>query len=448
MAAIRASEIDQKIKMARAGCQSADYRMESARGLWLRISALGVASWSLVYRTKGDPTLTLRRYKLGRYPEIGAAAASERARALMGQIEGGYDPQRAVRDKATLDVDGGSEPISVGQAADAFLAAKSDRRSIKNMRQMLVSNLVARHGTLPITALTRDHVIDIHDAIAQTNRLRAADNTFSTIRSFLSYCHKERQWVSTNVASGISLKQKAGQGRRDRTLTADEMRILWRLLHQDAGLSWAMRGIIKLALLLGQRVGEIAGMHRSEVDVEANGIGMVWIIPASRMKAGRPQVLRLPPLCREIVSEALQRTSGPVLFHSRGGQAFRSSVIAHAMARIQRPTDFRTKDGKPNPVKMHDLRRTVATGLQHIGVNNDTVKLVLAHAPLGVTEQVYAKSDRCREVHAALTRWQLTIMQIIDDNADPFSFHSEDALAIEERILGERSRPAMARSIL
>ncbi len=143
----------------------------------------------------------------------------------------------------------------------------------------------------------------------------------------------------------------------------------------------------------------------------------------------------------------LDAPESAVLFHSRGGDAFRSSAIAHAMARIQQRTDFRAKDGEPNPVKMHDLRRTVATGLQHIGVNNDTVKLVLAHAPLGVTEQVYAKSDRCREVHAALTRWQLTIMQIIDDNADPFSFHSEDALAIEERILGDRSRSAKARSI-
>ncbi len=284
MAAIRASEIDQKIKMAQAGRRAADYRMESARGLWLRISASGVASWSLVYRAKGDPTLTLRRHKLGRYPEFGAAAASERARALMGQIDGGYDPRRAVRDKAIVDRE--SEAISVGQAVDAFLAAKADRRSIKNMRQMLVAHLVARHDTLPITALTRDHVIKIHDAIAQTNRLRAADNTFSTIRSFLSYCHKERQWVPTNVAAGISLKQKAGHGRRERTLTAEEIRVLWRLLHQSEGLSWAMREVMKLALLLGQRVGEVAGMRRSELDVEGNGIGMVWIDPSYTHEGG------------------------------------------------------------------------------------------------------------------------------------------------------------------
>ncbi len=446
MTAIKASEIDHKIRVAKALGKAADYRLESTRGLWLRISASGIASWSLVYRTKSSSKLC--RWKIGRLAEIGTAEASERARRLLGQIDNGFDP-KAANQTLALEQRRRAEAVTVRQAVEAFLAAKADKRSISNMRAMLMNSLVARHGDMLLEDLTADHVTNIHDGIAAAGKLRAADNTFSTIRSCLSYCHKKRKWLAQNVASGISLKQGSKDGRRHRTLSAEEIRVLWQQLdHITLGRSWQMRAIMRSALLLGQRANEVAGMRRDELEIEGNGSSIVWIIPASRMKAGRAQVLRLPPLARKIVVDAMRRTNGPVLFPSRSGQPFRTTAIAHAMARLQAQLNFRTKDGRPDPIKMHDLRRTLATGLQHIGVPNDTVKLILAHAPLGVTEQVYAKSDRCREVHAALTRWQLTISQIVEEGADPFSFHSEDALALEARILGAKPLPSLAAKVV
>jgi integrase len=360
MTIIRASEIDQRIRAAKALGRAAEHRLESARGLWLRISGSGVASWSLVYRTRSSSKLC--RWKIGRLNEIGAAEASERARRLLGQIDNGFDP-KAGKEALAKENRRRAEAITVRQAVDAFLMAKADKRSIGNMRAMLMNSLVARHGDMLLEDVTADHVTNIHDAIAAAGKLRAADNTFSTIRSCLSYCHKKRKWLARNVACGISLKQGSKDGKRHRTLSAEEIRIFWRELnHGTEGRSWQMGAIMRLALLLGQRANEVAGLRRDELDIEANGSSIVWIIPASRMKPGRAQVLRLPPLARKIVIDAMRRENGPVLFPARSGQPFRTTSIAHAMSRLQAQLSFRGKDGRPDPIKMHDLRRTLATG--------------------------------------------------------------------------------------
>jgi hypothetical protein len=115
----------------------------------------------------------------------------------------------------------------------------------------------------------------------------------------------------------------------------------------------------------------------------------------------------------------------------------RASSISHQMAKLQDGLGFKDANGEPSPITMHDLRRTMATGLQHLGVNMDVIKAAIAHtADSDVTSAHYAQSDLAREVREALTRWQATITQMVRGN-DPFAFHAEDAAEMERRLLGQ-----------
>ena len=82
-------------------------------------------------------------------------------------------------------------------------------------------------------------------------------------------------------------------------------------------------------------------------------------------------------------------------------------------------------------------RRTMATGMQNLGVSPDAIKAVLAHTPTGdVTHTHYAQSTLAREMREALTRWQSAVAQMVRGD-DPFAFQAEDAAEMERRILGD-----------
>lgn len=76
---------------------------------------------------------------------------------------------------------------------------------------------------------------------------------------------------------------------RDRVLTADDIKTMWAALI-EADMRESTRRILRLCLVRGQRIGEIAGMVRSELDL----IRDLWTIPGTRTKNGRDHVV---PLC-------------------------------------------------------------------------------------------------------------------------------------------------------
>jgi len=167
---------------------------------------------------------------------------------------------------------------------------------------------------------------------------------------------------------------------------------------------------------------------------------MLWTIPAERMKAKRVHILPLPPMARQIISEALADATAPHIFAMKSGKPPITTSMSHAMSKLQPLLGFTDANGDPSPVKLHDLRRTMATGMQHLGVNFDVVKAVLAHTQLDdVTRAHYAQSALGLEVREALTKWQAAVTQMVRGE-DPFAFRAEDAAEMERRILGQDQR--------
>jgi integrase len=323
--------------------------------------------------------------------------------------------------------------MTVAEAVEGYLLARSNKRSVRWIRLLLQANLVKRHGALPVADFTRAKFDVIRDRIKKDSP-STADMVGKFVCALLHWC-KRQGHVTENVAAGFERALAKGEGVRERKLTAGEVRALWLLLDQpNASLSVPMRRIIRLGLLLGQRANEIAGMRRSEVSADLR----FWTAPKERMKAGRVHILPLPPMARAIIAEALAEATGPLLFPSPRKKAqFPTTTVSHAMSELRMFLRFKNVDGEPNPVNYHDFRRTLAVGVQQRGASIDVVKAILAHSrSADMTRERYAQSDLCRDVIKALVQWQADVTAMVRGE-DPLAFDARDADAIERAILGE-----------
>jgi integrase len=410
--------------------KACNYRIEGERGLWLRVSAGGAASWSLLYRVKG--LSRLQRYGLGRYPDVSVKMARDAASRWRGLVGTGEDPREMIRQRRVEEV-ARNERMTIAEAVEGYLLARANMRSVDWVRQLLKANLVETHGALAVADFTRAQFDAIRDHIKK-DRPTLADMVGKFVCALLNWCKKQGH-VTDNVAAGFERALGKGEGVRKRRLTAAEVRALWLLLEQpNIGLSVAMRRIIRLGLLLAQRANEIAGIRRSEVSADLRFL----TIPKERMKAGRIHILPLPPMARTIIAEALADASGALLFPSPRKKAqFPTTMISQTMADLQKHLHFKDADGEPDPAKFHDFRRTLAVGVQQRGASIDVVKAILAHSTSAdLTRERYAQSDLCRDVTKALVQWQADVAAMVRGE-DPLAFDAKDADAIEREILGE-----------
>jgi integrase len=179
-------------------------------------------------------------------------------------------------------------------------------------------------------------------------------------------------------------------------------------------MSVASRLVLKLALVTGQRVGEVAGAEQRELNPKQ----AEWVIPSSRSKNGREHAVPLSKLAMDLFKEALRLGETKYVFPSRPrsktvvrDQALASAGVSHAMA------DNLEKLGlKNNPATPHDLRRTVATHLAGMGIGENIVARVLNHASeisKTITGSVYIRHSFTEEKRRALESWAIELDRIV-----------------------------------
>jgi integrase len=192
--------------------------------------------------------------------------------------------------------------------------------------------------------------------------------------------------------------------------------------------------------LTGCRLNEVAGMRRSELSDD----GTVWTIPGERTKNRRTHVVPLPPMARTLIATA--STAGDLVFTTDGAHpvAIGSKIKRRLDAKMKLLKLFeganghpakaieelkrwasspkgkaaiadRTLDGKILSWRVHDLRRTCATGMAEIGIAPHIVEAALNHvsgAKAGVAG-TYNRAAYAPEKKAALGRWAAHIEHLL-----------------------------------
>ena len=247
-----------------------DYFDETVPGLALRVTEHGHRSWCFHFRAPGDGKRA--RATIGTYPATSLATARGKAIEARQHVEAGQDPRRVLAGQ-------GAAGMTLAGLVDAYLAdpEKAALRSRDEIARRLRKNVVPIIGGVKATELRRRHARTVTDPILRRGSKVEATRVFEDLRAVVRWS-VENEYLEANPLDGMS--KPAESTSSNRVLTDDEIRTLWNGLPKAMARSVDCQRIIKLCLVTAQRVGEVAGMTRAELDLKARE----WRLPSDRTK--------------------------------------------------------------------------------------------------------------------------------------------------------------------
>jgi integrase len=158
--------------------------------------------------------------------------------------------------------------------------------------------------------------------------------------------------------------------------------------------------------LLGLRRSEVAKATWSEIDLGKK----IWVIPAKRTKSNAPHAVPLSADAMKVL-EALPRfNEGDFIFSLKFG---RKPVNAFSRAKHIFDKALKVELGtKPNHFVIHDIRRTVRTGLSALPVSDLVRELVIGHTKPGL-HKVYDQYSYLNEKRHCLELWAARLRDIV-----------------------------------
>lgn len=364
-----------------------DYFDEKNPGFGLRVSHGGKRAWILLYRRKGDPRK--RRLTLGEYPALSLADARERMREILVERDRGADPatEKQLEKKAA----------TFEQVALEYLErhAKANKRTWEEDERILRKDVLPGWGWRKAHEIKRADVLQLLDSIHERGAPIQANRTLALVRKIFNWAIS-RDLVEMNPCAQV--KRVANEQQRDRVLSEDEIKKVWRACEAEAP---AFAALFKLRLLTAQRGGEVETMRWPDLDLNAGW----WTIPADRAKNGLSHRVPLSAPALELLRAQRERSSDqPWVFPSRQRAVGHVVTSRHAAERIKQNSGV---DFTP-----HDLRRTAASYMTGMGISRLVVSKILNHVETGVT-RVYDRHGYDSEKRQALDSWGKRLMALI-----------------------------------
>jgi integrase len=419
-----------------------------AAGLRLCIWPSGKKSWAMRFRrpsgehaklTLGPLDLTARETSAA--PVIGQPLSLTEARALAAEVNrqraAGIDvAARHVQEKKRRAA-ASDEPTTFEAVARRFAEehALKNRSGRVNTARVLGLQYPKEKGGEPtvikggLADRWRDRSVadvdagDCYGAIAEavrsgvpglkTARKGARDSRGRAVAAALSklfswaVAHRLR---ASNPCTGVFKPPKAEP--RHRVLTDGEIKKVWAAFDR---VGHPFGTVAKLLLLTGQRRAEVSGLRWSELSEDR----AVWNLPAARTKNKKPHTIPLPAAARDVIASVPKIVGQDLLFSKTGetavsGWSKAKRVIDAAPSKAKRAIDADPSVALPE-WRVHDLRRTAASGMQKLGVRSEVVERALNHvsgAYAGVAG-VYQRDPMTKEVSAALELWANHVVSVV-----------------------------------
>jgi integrase len=356
-------------------------------GLIVRILPGGSRSFYYLYRPVGGGRLATQRWlKLGAFPALGLTDARSAARVSTGLVAKEEDPaaRRAEEKRKTRAT------LAVLLAEDGPYELHLKERGLVNIKTALSSlrRGLKTHMAADVAALSRNDYVTAIDALTKVGKRGAAGDLRKYARSFAEWA-VEQGLTKFNPLAGLRAPSRTRQQRlqasesKGRGLTDTELVDVWRTAQamQDRSergesVSGSFGGLVQLALLTGMRRGELSQLQRDrhlltgDRAVEDHGINGERIhLPKTITKTAADHDVPLTPLMRAVIA-AQPRVTNPLLFPSRVTSG-RLKGWTKLVGQLQRDSGVK--------VEMHDLRRTVRTLMDRLGVDEHVGEIAIGH---------------------------------------------------------------------
>jgi integrase len=410
---------------------------DTQRGLAVRVTASGGRTYLCQYTLHGQKW----RVPLGSCSALSLADARDAAAAIMGDVARGRNPvadrkaaaaaERAkrARDRLTLRVlidDWHRLHLAGRRASYAAEAVRALHSAFADALDDAAEDLDRGGVVHALDALTRRRGKGGRDkpkGTAMTGRTAAYG------RAAFGWAVK-RGAVRANPFADLPIAKTAGK--RERVLSDEELGEIWRAAG-DAPSPYG--SIVRLLILTGQRRGEVAGMTWGELSDDLAS----WTMPGERTKNGAAHMVPLSAAARDLARTLLptaanegkraiadRRARGALVLPGAAGTTFGGWSKAKAAldkaivaARAKAAATTRKSTIPLVPWSVHDLRRTLATGLQRLGIRLEVTEAVLNHisGSRGGIAGVYQRHDWAAEKRAALDAWAAHVLSTVEGRA-------------------------------
>jgi integrase len=384
-------------------------------GLYLVVQPSGTRSFALRYRH----ICRTRNMTLGRWPAFSLGDAREAARAALRAVAKGRDPagekRQAKSDTSRLCAEVACFFIERDQRPEnrtwketaRLLGLRLDEDRLTPIRGGIIDQWSGRR----IEDIRRRDVIAVLDALS--DRPATKQNTFAALRRFFNWT-LARDLIATSPCTGVEAPTPTPA--RDRVLTDAELRWFW-LACESLGPPFSP--LFKLLCLTGQRREEVGGMRWPELH------GNSWVIPAARVKNGREHSLVLPSPAIRLIQTVPAIDGCTFVFSTTGrpplsGYSEAKRRLDSAMLKLAQEETGRSSL-QIEPWRLHDLRRTAASGMAKLGITLPIIEKVLNHVSgsFGGIVGVYQRYEFKTEKAAALEAWGNYMIDLADSK--PFT---------------------------
>jgi integrase len=396
-------------------------------GFGLKVTPAGLKVYIYRYRVAkpGQAAQTApRKYTIGRHGDLTPEQARKRAQELAAMVAQGVDPRQQELDamvarEATVALVEEQERVerdlAFSRIAKLWLEHYEndmERRASSVAMATLVVNryLMPALGDTPMPHIGRSQLQPVIDSIPSHKRgIRRAVFAYSSV---LWGWAIRRGHIDVNPI--LAMEKPPAPTARERVLTDNELVQVYRAaetLHP----TWA--AFFKLLVLTGQRRSEVAGIKWEELDRAT----ATWTIPASRAKNAKAHLVPLAPAAVWLLDAQASGTVWPPLGYILTTTG-RTPVSGISKAKAALDGAMSSEDRQVDPWRLHDVRRTVATGLQRLGVRFEVTEAVLNHVSgsKGGVAGVYQRHDWAEEKRSALEAWaghvERLMTRIMDTN--------------------------------
>lgn len=345
------------------------------QGLRLRANKNGTKTWSYRYRVGSK----LRQIKLGTYPGMELAEARQALIEQRRLREQNRDPRRVAAERKR---EAEQKTFTFSTMVEQYLSERIEKdrkpKGAAETRRLLKNDL----GSLASQCVDEITPVEIHDhirAIADRAPVMALNFRAELTRAWRYAVNtgKTRHVCPINSDTGGKLRQ----GKRERHLSQDELRLLLPWMHNY---SETVQDALMLTLYLGLRSGEVCKLRNEWLTEEDDGL---WItIPAREMKKHHSD--HRIPLTGTSLEIALRRSTNSYWFPSRVGPYIQQKVLgvevyAHAGRSKSKAYKYITVCPVTNWAP-NDLRKTARTQLAAMGCPFEIAESALHHRLPGV----------------------------------------------------------------
>jgi integrase len=378
------------------------YEVADARVVGLRVvvQPSGFKSWAVRYVHNGRT----RKLTLGPFPRIKLKDARKLGSNTLLKVHSGSDPAAdkvEARRRAKTD--------SVGAAYEQYEKAhfpSLKASTAKEAKRLFATRILPKWRNRPIVSITKRDVLALLDLVIAEGAPTTANRVLSALSGFFNWAVR-RDIIVASPCFGVA--KPTPEKSRERVLTDQEIKWFWQACDK---LEFPFGPLFKILLLTGARRSEVAGITREELDQVAH----LWSLPGERTKNGKPHSIFIADEFDKLLDQVATnhefvfgRDKPPSGF-SKAKLSIDKTMTKLAAENFEQP---------PPPWRLHDLRRTMRTGLARIGVVTEVAERCINHISgpsFGGVAGTYNRFGYPVEMEAAFTAWSTHVAKIVGND--------------------------------